>query len=98
MKTIASAVDDPARRRIQQVGDAKDCGHVLGLEFVKDKETKEPAPELIQPIIEKCASEGLLVGSVGVYGNVIRVAPPLVMTEEEAEESLGIMKKVLLSL
>ena len=77
------------------LGDVRGMGMVMGLEFVKDKKTKEPAPELIQPIIVGCANEGLLVGSVGVHGNVIRVAPPLVITREEADESLAAMERVL---
>jgi 4-aminobutyrate aminotransferase/(S)-3-amino-2-methylpropionate transaminase len=70
-------------------------GLVMGMEFVKDKRTREPAPELIRPVIEGCANKGLLVGSVGVHGNVIRVAPPLTITRREAEESLAIMAGVL---
>ncbi len=80
------------------LGDVRGMGLVMGLEFVKDKKTKEPAPELIRPVIEACANRGLLVGSVGVYGNVIRVAPPLVITQAEADESLGILEQVLAGL
>jgi 4-aminobutyrate aminotransferase-like enzyme len=70
----------------------------MGMEFVQDKKTKTPAPELIPRIIDTCAQNGLLVGSVGIFGNVIRVAPPLVITEAEVHESCDIMEKVLLSL
>jgi 4-aminobutyrate aminotransferase/(S)-3-amino-2-methylpropionate transaminase len=73
-------------------------GLVMGLEFVKDKSTKEPAPELTRQVIVDSANRGLLVGSVGLYGNVIRVAPPLVITKEEADESLDIMEQVVLGL
>lgn len=77
------------------LGDVRGMGLVMGLEFVKDKRTKEPAPDLIRPIIDGCANEGLLVGSVGMYGNVIRVAPPLVIRQEEADESLAALERVL---
>ncbi len=80
------------------LGDVRGMGLVMGIEFVKDKTTKEPAPQLIKQIIDKCAANGLLVGSVGLYGNVIRVAPPLVVTKEIADESLAIFEKVLMSL
>jgi 4-aminobutyrate aminotransferase/(S)-3-amino-2-methylpropionate transaminase len=80
------------------LGDVRGCGLVMGIELVKDKRTKDPAPELIRPLIDRCAEGGLLVGSVGMYGNVIRVAPPLVITEEQADESLAVMERVLLSL
>jgi 4-aminobutyrate aminotransferase-like enzyme len=82
-------------RRCPYLGDVRGMGLVMGLEFVKDKRTKEPAPELIRPIIEGCANRGLLVGSVGMYGNVIRVAPPLVITKAEIDESVAILEKVL---
>ncbi len=80
------------------LGDVRGMGLVMGLEFVKDKKTKEPAKELIKPFINACAENGLLVGSVGVYGNVIRVAPPLVISKEIADESLALMEKALMSL
>lgn len=80
------------------LGDVRGMGLVMGLEFVKDKTTKEPAPQIIRPLIDECAKNGLLVGSVGMYGNVIRVAPPLVITKEEADESLAIFEKSLLAM
>jgi 4-aminobutyrate aminotransferase-like enzyme len=77
------------------LGDVRGMGLVMGLEFVKDKKTRTPAPELIKGLIDTCANRGLLVGSVGMYGNVIRVAPPLVISKAEADESLEIMAGVL---
>lgn len=81
--------------RCPYLGDVRGMGLVMGLEFVRDKTTREPAPELVQPLIESCANEGLLIGSVGLHGNVIRVAPPLVISQEETDESLAILKRVL---
>ena len=86
------------QEKSKHLGDVRGRALVMGLELVKDKKTKEPAPELIRPIIDRCAENGLLVGSVGIFGNVVRVAPPLVITEAEAHESCDIMEKVLLSL
>jgi len=86
------------QERSRHLGDVRGRGLVMGIELVKDKKTKEPAPELIRPTIDRCAENGLLVGSVGIFGNVIRVAPPLVISEAEAHESCDIMEKVLLSL
>lgn len=84
--------------RNKYLGDVRGMGLVMGLEFVKDKATREPAKELIRPFIDACAQNGLLVGSVGVYGNVIRVAPPLVITQAIVDEGLVRMEKALLSL
>jgi len=86
------------QEKSKHLGDVRGRGLVMGLEFVKDKKSKTPAPELIRPIIDRCAAAGLLVGSVGIYGNVIRVAPPLVITEAQVHESCDIMEKVLLGL
>lgn len=84
--------------RCPYLGDVRGMGLVMGLEFVKDKQTKEPAPDVIRLVIDRCAERGLLVGSVGMYGNVLRVAPPLVITRELADESLAIMDEVLSNL
>jgi 4-aminobutyrate aminotransferase-like enzyme len=86
---------ESAVARCRYVGDVRGMGLVLGIEFVKSKRTKEPAPELIRPLIEACAERGLLVGSVGLHGNVIRVAPPLVIGKAEIDESVAIMSKAL---
>lgn len=77
------------------LGDVRGMGLIMGLEFVKDKKTKAPAPELIRPLIVDAANHGLLIGSVGFHGNVIRVAPPLTITKAEADESLDIMQGCL---
>jgi 4-aminobutyrate aminotransferase/(S)-3-amino-2-methylpropionate transaminase len=77
------------------VGDVRGQGLVMGVELVKDKATKDPAPDLTLKLIDRAARNGLLIGSVGVFGNVIRVAPPLVIGEAEAHESLDIFEKSL---
>ncbi|OHB81683.1 MAG: hypothetical protein A2W31_10320 [Planctomycetes bacterium RBG_16_64_10] len=98
----AAAMGAYLKRRLQQIaarcpylGDVRGQGMVMGLEFVHDKGSKQPAPELIKPLINHCAEEGLLVGAVGIDGNVIRVAPPLVLTEQEADESLAALERAL---
>lgn len=101
----ASRIGAVLKRRLLEIkenarhlGDVRGRGMVMGLEFVKDKDTRDPAPDLTIKVINECAQNGLLVGKVGTFSNVIRVAPPLVMTEEEAHESLDIMEKVVLAL
>jgi len=81
--------------RCPYVGDVRGMGLVMGVELVRDKRTKEPAPDLTHKLIDVAAENGLLIGSVGVFGNVIRVAPPLVITQNEAHESLDIFERAL---
>jgi 4-aminobutyrate aminotransferase len=83
------------KKRCPLIGDVRGMGLVMGVELVKDKATKEPAPDLTRKLIDLAAQNGLLVGSVGIFSNVIRVAPPLVITEAEAHESLDIFEKAL---
>ncbi|MCD6365202.1 MAG: aspartate aminotransferase family protein, partial [Planctomycetes bacterium] len=86
------------QEKSRYLGDVRGRGLVMGLELVKDKKSKEPDSELTKKLIYRCAENGLLIGSVGIFGNVIRVAPPLVINEAQAHESLDIMEKSLLSL
>ncbi|MEA3400702.1 MAG: aspartate aminotransferase family protein [Armatimonadota bacterium] len=79
-----------------QLGDVRVMGLMGGLEFVKDPETKEPAPELTRQIVWEAFQRGLIcIAPIGLYDNVIRVAPPLVITEEQAHESLGIFEEAM---
>ena len=78
------------------LGDVRGRGLIMGLDIVRDKKTKERDPETTCKIINACCEEGLIVGAVS--GNVIRIAPPLVISREEADESLDIIERVLMSL
>ncbi|MBT4484077.1 MAG: aminotransferase class III-fold pyridoxal phosphate-dependent enzyme, partial [Candidatus Latescibacteria bacterium] len=92
MKSRLTAMKEKCR----YLGDVRGRGLVMGLDIVKDKKTKERDPETTRKIINGCCENGLIIGAVS--GNVIRVAPPLVITKEEADESLDIMEKVLAGL
>ncbi len=84
--------------RSPYLGDVRGSGLVLGLEIVCNRKTKEPAPDLTRRLIHHAAERGLLIGSVGIFGNVIRVAPPLVISEADVHRSLDIFESALLSL
>ncbi|MGC9318547.1 MAG: aspartate aminotransferase family protein [Armatimonadota bacterium] len=84
--------------RSEYVGEVRGRGLVMGIEFVEDSETRKPSKEITWRVVEACAREGLCCGVVGFYGNVIRVAPPLVIDRDLAEESCDIMESVVLGL
>jgi len=77
------------------VGEARGKGLMLGVEFVGDKETKEPAQELAAKVRTECHKRGLLIEIGGHYFNVARFLPPLVVTEELAEKGLEIFTEAV---
>lgn len=79
----------------KMIGDVRGMGLVYGIEYVKDRTSKEPAPDLVREIVLKCVENGLMVGKLGIHGNVMRVAPPLVITPELVDESVAILGRVL---
>ncbi len=72
------------------VGEARGAGLMLGVEFVTDRGTKEPAPELARKVRTLCHQKGVLIEIGGHYFNVARFLPPLVVTEELARRGTGI--------
>jgi len=82
-------------KKFSFIGDVRGVGLVYGIEFVKDRTTKEPAPDLAREIVVKCVANGLMCGKLGIHGNVMRVAPPLVITQEQIDKSVAILENVL---
>jgi len=74
----------------RMVGEVRGKGLMLGVEFVKDKATKQPWPEGAQGVRSACHRRGLLIEIGGHYNNVARFLPPLVLTDELAEKGLAI--------
>jgi len=74
------------------VGDVRGMGAMIGIEFVKNRETKEPAPDETKKIIKECMRNGLLIAGAGIYHNVIRMLLPLVITDEQLDEGLDVLE------
>ena len=74
------------------IGEARGKGLMLGIELVKDKATKEPAPELAGTVRTVCHQHGLLVEIGGHFSNVVRFLPPLVLTEDFALKGIEIFE------
>ena len=77
------------------IGEVRGKGPMLGIELVKDRETKEPATEEAKKLVQLCYEKGLIILSCGNYGNVIRTLMPLVITNEELETGLSILEESL---
>jgi len=83
------------KTRYEQVGDVRGQGLMIGMEMVKNKETKEPAPELFANMFEKTKDYGLLMGKGGRFGTTFRIQPPMCITEQDVEFSLDVLERSL---
>ena len=83
------------QERIEQIGDVRGLGAMLAIEFVRDRDSKEPNPELAAAVVEAAAERGLLLLKSGIYSNCIRVLCPLVLTDAELDEALEVWEDAL---
>lgn len=83
------------KEKYEVVGDVRGIGAMMGVEYVKDKTTKEPNPEIVANIIKEATSQGLLMSTAGTYGNVIRFLCPLCVTDAQLEAGFDIYEKAL---
>ncbi|CAN5257513.1 4-aminobutyrate--2-oxoglutarate transaminase [soil metagenome] len=83
------------QQRWDAVGDVRGLGAMLAIELVHDRGTKNPAPELASAVVEAAAERGLLLLKSGIYSNCIRVLVPLVISEAELDEALGVWEDAL---
>jgi 4-aminobutyrate aminotransferase len=75
------------------IGDVRGMGLMQGLELVKDRATKEPAPEATVQLMERARENGLLIGKGGLYGNVLRLSPPLNIAKADVDEAIRLLDK-----
>jgi 4-aminobutyrate aminotransferase / (S)-3-amino-2-methylpropionate transaminase / 5-aminovalerate transaminase len=80
------------------IGEVRGLGAMVGIELVKNGDPNQPDTELTKNLVAACAQRGLFLISAGVYGNVIRVLSPLVITNAEVNKGLTIMREELLKL
>lgn len=84
--------------KYELIGDVRGLGAMTAIEIVKDKETKEPAAEEVKAIMKETHSKGVITISAGIYSNVLRFLPPLVITDEQLEEGLTILEAAIAKL
>jgi 4-aminobutyrate aminotransferase/(S)-3-amino-2-methylpropionate transaminase len=83
--------------RFELIGEVRGLGAMQAIELVKSRESREPAPDQTKQITKHCYEHGLITITAGSYGNVIRVLVPLVITDEQMDEALGILESALAS-
>jgi alanine-glyoxylate transaminase/(R)-3-amino-2-methylpropionate-pyruvate transaminase len=67
------------------IGEVRGMGLMLGVELVRDRQTKEPANTEAADVLERCKERGLLVGKGGLFGNTLRIKPPMCLTKDDAD-------------
>jgi len=67
------------------IGEVRGLGLMLGVELVRDRSTKEPATAETARIMELTKERGLVLGKGGLYGNVLRIKPPMCITKADAD-------------
>ena len=77
------------------IGDVRGLGLMLGVELVKDRTTKEPAKEACAEVFERCKDMGLLIGKGGLWGNTLRIKPPMCITPADATFILEVLDEAL---
>jgi 4-aminobutyrate aminotransferase/(S)-3-amino-2-methylpropionate transaminase len=83
------------QERWPEIGDVRGLGAMLAIELVRDPGTKEPAADVATAVVEAAAERGLLLLKSGIYSNCIRVLLPLVISDAELDEALGVWESAL---
>ena len=90
---LKSGITD-IQSRHSEIGDVRGKGLMIGVEFVVP-DSKDPDADTTARVMEEARKAGLLIGKGGLFGNTLRIAPPLTVTEEEAEEGLELLETAI---
>lgn len=90
------------RRRLEEwkmkyrfIGDVRGLGAMRLIEFVKDRNSREPDPDLTLQIIRDAVSHGIILIRAGLFSNCIRLLPPIVMSDEQLNEGLDVLEAAI---
>jgi 4-aminobutyrate aminotransferase-like enzyme len=78
-----------------RVGEVRGRGMMIGVEMVRDRGTREPAPELSGRLMVEGLRRGVILLGGGIHGSVLSLSPPFVLTEEQADAALGVVEEIL---
>ncbi len=83
------------KKRFAFIGDVRGMGLMQGIELVEDRKTKEPSPKKTLALMEAAKGQGLLIGKGGLYGNVIRIAPSMLISKAEVDDGCTRLERAL---
>ena len=81
------------KEKYRVIGEVRGMGLIQAMEIVKAG--KEPAPDFVAEIFEMTKEQGLLIGKGGLYGNVIRITPPLTVEKGDIDQAVQIMDRAI---
>jgi 4-aminobutyrate aminotransferase-like enzyme len=73
------------------IGDVRGMGLMIAVELVHDRTTKAPAPNVLGRVQNEAKRRGLIVGRGGLHANVIRICPPLIVSERDVDDAIRIL-------
>jgi alanine-glyoxylate transaminase/(R)-3-amino-2-methylpropionate-pyruvate transaminase len=85
------------QERCPIVGDVRGMGLMMGVELVRDRNSKDPAPLETAEVLEATRDMGLLIGKGGLFGNVLRIKPPLCITASDVDFALDVLEHAFVS-
>jgi alanine-glyoxylate transaminase/(R)-3-amino-2-methylpropionate-pyruvate transaminase len=77
------------------IGEVRGLGLMLGIELVTDRKTRQPASAHVAEIMEKTKERGLLIGKGGLWGQTIRIKPPMCVTKDDADFIVDCLDEVM---
>lgn len=86
---------DEWKKKYTCIGDVRGLGAMRLVEFVKDKNTKEPDVEIAMEIIKTAVSKGIILIRAGLFSNCIRLLPPVVMSNEQLNEGMDVLEAAI---
>jgi 4-aminobutyrate aminotransferase / (S)-3-amino-2-methylpropionate transaminase / 5-aminovalerate transaminase len=86
---------DQMAAKYKLIGEHRGLGAMRALELVKDRQTKEPAPEAAKNIIKRCHENGLVIITSGIFSNVIRLLMPVNIPDEQFNKGMDILERAL---
>lgn len=83
--------------RFSCIGEVRGKGLMWGIELVKDRKSKTPDAKLTLTLLEEAKKLGLLLGKGGLYGNVLRMAPPMLISDQDLMHGLTTLEKAFVN-